>query len=57
MIAIELRKRQALNADPKAIQKLSVQEIQKEMELKIQRYFSLLLKNQKKLFHIFHRKL
>ena len=57
MIAIEFRKRQALNADPKAIQKLSVQEIQKEMEIKIQRYFSLLLKNQKKLFYIFHRKL
>ena len=47
MIAIDLRKQQALDADHKAIQQISLQEIQIEQE--IQDFISL-LKKQKKLF-------
>ena len=54
MIAIDLSKQQALDADPKAIQKLILQQIQIEWE--IQEYISF-FKNQKKLYLNFHEEL
>ena len=54
MIAIDLSKQQALDADPKAIQQLTLKEIQLKKEINIQQYFSL-LKKQKKPFQIFRK--
>ena len=54
MIAIDLSKQQALDADPKAIQQLILQQIQIEQE--IQDFISF-LKKQKKLFLNFHKEL
>ena len=52
MIAIDLSKKQALDADPKAIQQINLQQIQTGME--IQQCF-LLLTKQKKLFWNFNK--
>ena len=54
MIAIDLSKQEALDADSKAIQKLILQQIQIEQE--IQDFISI-LKKQKKLFLNFHKEL
>ena len=54
MIAIDFSKQRALDAGPKAIQQINLQQIQIEQE--IQDSISL-LKNQKKLFLNFHKEL
>ena len=51
MIAVDLSKQQALDADPKAIQQIDFTE---NLEQEIQDYISFLMK-QKKLFRIFHK--
>ena len=53
MIAIDLSKQQALDADPRAIRQLILQQIQIKKETQ---HCSLLLKKQKKLFWTFHKK-
>ena len=54
MVAIDLSKQQVLDADPKKFNKLILQQIW--IEMGIQDFISF-LKNQKKLFLIFHKKL
>ena len=54
MIAIDLSKQQALDADPRAIQQINLQQILKEQEIQ---QFSLLLKKQIELFWTFHKEL
>ena len=54
MIALDLSKQQALDADPKAIQQIILKQIQIEQE--IQDFISF-LKKQKKLFLNFHKEL
>ena len=53
MIAIDLSKQKALDADPRAIQQIN---FTTKIEMEIQQC-SLLLKKQKKLFWMFHKEL
>ena len=54
MIAIDLSKKQALDADPRAIQQINFMQIQIQQEIKD---FISFLKKQKKLFLNFHKEL
>ena len=54
MIVVDLSKQQALDADPKVIQQINLQQIQIEQET--QEYF-LFLKKQRKLSQTFHKEL
>ena len=56
MIAIDFRKQQALDANPKAIQHTKSILLQIQIKMEMQQFFSL-LKKQKKQFQIFHKEL